>query len=95
MYYAFVGKKLIDRGGMIDVRQSIVHNIYGTRKTGVICSDMSGKNVLEYVKCIGNAETDPSPVLSRKVGDRKWRPVTADGEIFVQTKKGTRFYERR
>lgn len=86
---------MIDRGNMIDVRQSIVHTIYGTRKTGMICTDMAGKNVLEYVKCIGTAETDPSPVLSRKVGERKWRGVMADGELFVETKKGTRYYERR
>lgn len=95
MYYAFVSGKLIDRGSIIDVRQSIVEAIYGTRKTATICSDVFGKNVLEYVKCIGNAETDPSPILSRKVGERKWRGVSADGEIFVQTKKGIRFYERK
>lgn len=95
MFYAFIGRKMIARGGMIDVREVIVNRIYGTRKTATICSDLAGKNVLEYVKCIGNAETDPSPILSRKVGERKWRGVSADGEIFVETRYGIRFYERR
>lgn len=94
MYYAFVNGKLIDRGGIIDVRQSIVEVIYRRRKTGTICSDMAGKNVVEHIRN-GNVDRDSSPIMSRKVGERKWRAVSADGEIFVETKNGGRFYERK
>lgn len=50
--------------------------------------------MVEYIRN-GNVDRDPSPIMSRKVGERKWRGISADGEIFVETKKGVRFYERK
>ena len=99
MYYGFAGNKLITKDtSIIGVREDILNMMYG--KWHVVCTittDVAGKNVVETLKWVSaDLDHQPSPFMTRKTGERKWRGVTADGEIFVPGKNGkNRYYERK
>lgn len=84
-YYGFVNGKLVTVDtSIIDARQYLIDYILKPRNKVMICSDRAGKNIIEYLRSI-NADDYPdagSPVQSRRKGMRRWRSVTADGEIY-------------
>lgn len=84
-YYGFVNGKLVTVDfSIVDARQYLIDYVLNSRNKVMICSDRAGKNPIEYLRSI-NADDYPdagSPVQSRRRGMRRWRSVTADGEIF-------------
>lgn len=84
-YYGFVNGKLVTvDSSIIDARQYLIDYVLKPRNKVMICSDRAGKNPIEYLRSI-NADDYPdagSPVQSRRKGMRRWRSVTADGEIY-------------
>ncbi len=98
MYYALVGKGTLVYSGnsIIDARERLLNATWRTKSMGKICLSIDGTRIVEYTKWF-SADLDytPSPFMSRKANEKKWRGVTADGELFVTTKKGNRYYERR
>lgn len=106
-YYLFVNGKLIGTAsGLIDARETLLnvtskdaYKHYERKYKSAICTvttDKNGKNVVETMKWVSaDFEHEPSPFMTRKTGERKWYGVSADGELFKQTKKGIRYYERK
>ena len=84
-YYGFVNGKLVTvDSSIIDARQYLIDYVLNSRNKVTICSDRAGKNPIEYLRSV-NADDYPdatSPVQSRRRGMRRWRSVTANGEIF-------------
>ena len=107
MYYTFVNgvySGVFDR--IVDAREHLLNKsykdsymAYERKYKSAVCtisSDRAGKNIIETMKWVSaDIGHYPSPFMTRKTGSKKWRGVTADGELFVQTKKGNRYYERR
>lgn len=107
MYYAFINGVYSGAFDYIaDAREHLLNKssndrfmAYERKHKSAICTistDRYGKNIVETMKWVSaDLGHYPSPFMTRKTKSRKWRGVTADGELFVQTKKGNRYYERR
>ena len=107
MYYTFVNGMYVGKfNSIIDAREHLLNKssndrymAYERKHKSAICTistDRYGKNVVETMKWVSaDLGHYPSPFMTRKTGERKWIGVTADGELFKETKNGTRYYERR